>query len=914
MKARTEHVIYLQKIVFGLMFLSVMLFLLLGELFMPKEDPTESGQSALYDGVWERVFSDGTREAIEIPGQCKAQQKEIVRIETVLPKVSDSTWFCMRASQQDMRVYVGEELRKEYTTVGTRLFGRNSVSAFVFFCVSDEDAGKVLAIETISDSEYSGFLNEIYVGDKFDIAQILIEQCFLVIVVSIYMFILSSITVLVGYILRVVYKMRVDIIYLGWGLMMLSLAMISESRIRQFFLPNVSIASHVGFLLTILIPYPFMVYVSRIQKERYEKAYRVIAIGVFLNFVASVLLQLLHVVDFADSMVVSYVLIIAMVLVIAITIILDIKAGRLREYGEVVFGFIAMIVVTVWETIVTFVPELPYHGGVALSVGLIVLLFMAGSKTAHDMLAVEKEKQLAIVASEAKAKFIANMSHEIRTPINTIIGMNEMILRENQEPSVAEYAGNVQNASNLLLGIINDILDFSKIEAGKMDILETKYHLSKMLTDIIESIRLKAEGKKLTIRTEIEKNLPSVLMGDEIRMRQILNNLLSNAVKYTKQGTITLEVKGIRDEGEFSLYMAVRDTGIGIKPEDLEKLFSSFQRLEEHKNRYIEGTGLGLNITKQLVELMGGTIEVTSEYGKGSCFAVTIPQKILDETPIDMLKEAYQRDNMVNVEEKAKLYAPAAEILVVDDNQMNLNVVQALLKRTGIRLTLAGGGTECLELCKKYKYDLILMDHMMPEPDGIETLHILRKDAGNPNRNTEVIVLTANAIVGMDEKYKAEGFTDYLSKPIAADKLENMIYKYLPKEKKGIHSSVKEENVAFPVGEETSKEILVIDKEKGLLYCGGSETLYQQMVQEYLAQSNEYIGKLVTYYEAKDWKNYRIIAHTIKGTSLIIGAVNFSERAKELEMAATEPKEEFLLAEGERFLKEYQQLLKTIKG
>lgn len=782
-RIRDVHIVTALKIIFGMMLLAVIMLFILGEIFLPKENPTGNGVPALIGEDWERVYSDGTKERIYLPGQYNADRGEVIRLEMTLPKDQNDTWLCMRASQQDMRIYIDGELRKEYSTVDTRLVGKDSASAYVFLQILEEDAGKILAIEVVSDSEYSGFLNEVYVGDKYDIVATFMKECAGVIFVSFYMLIVSSVTVFIGIILRWVYKKKVDITYLGLGILQLSLAMIAESRVRQFFLPNSSVASLVGFLLTMLIPYPFMVYVSRIQKGRYEKIYRALSLCVAANFLISTMLQIFHILDLADSMVVSYVLIVLMVVVIAVTICIDIKDGRIREYGEVVFGLIAMILVSLWETYITFVPETPYYGGVALSFGLIILLFMAGVKTAREMLIIEKEKQMAIASSEAKAKFLANMSHEIRTPINTIIGMNEMILRENRDAEVAEYARNVQNASRLLLGLINDVLDFSKIEAGKLDILEANYCLSKMLTDVVQGIRIKAESKRLKVKIEVEEALPSVLKGDEIRIRQILNNLLSNAVKYTKQGIITLTVKGIWEEDTFSLHMSVSDTGIGIRKEDQAKLFGSFQRLEEEKNRYIEGTGLGLNITKQLAELMGGSIKVKSEYQKGSCFTVVIPQRVIDKTAIGKLEDAYKRDNAAIEGTKHQVYAPTAEVLVVDDNEMNLAVVNALLKRTGIRLTMASSGTECLELCRKFCYDLILMDHMMPKPDGVETLHLLRKDERSFNRNTKVIMLTANAIAGMTEKYVEEGFSDYLAKPVVAEELEAMLGRHLPTEK-----------------------------------------------------------------------------------------------------------------------------------
>ena len=919
MKTKEEHLLTFLKIAFGIMLLSVVLLLIFGEIFLPKEDPTGSGKSDLFEAQWERVFPDGTREEIELPDRCEAQRKEIVRLETTLPQNQDNTWLCMRASQQDMRVYVGGELRQEYTTRESRIFGRNSVSAYVFFEITAQDAGKVLAIELVSDSEYAGFLNEVYEGDKYDIAYGFIEKCFLVILVSLCMLILSSVTVLVGCVLRFIYKIRVDITYLGLGILVLSLTMITESKIRQFFLPNASIAAYVGFWLTMLLPYPFMVYVSRIQKGRYVKIYKALSLCVAANFFVSTVLELTNIWHIEDSSVISYAMILFMVIIMAATICLDIIKGRIREYGEIIFGLIAMILVSIWEIYINLVPETPYYGGVAQSFGLIILLFMAVFKTAREMLEIEKEKQMAIVAGEAKAKFIANMSHEIRTPINTIIGMNEMILRENHDDAVEEYARNVQNASNLLLGLINDILDFSKMEAGKLSILENEYHLSKMLFDVIKGIEIKAAAKDLSFSVKVEEDLPSVLKGDEIRIRQILNNLLSNAVKYTKQGTVSFKVNKILDCDKFMLCMSVEDTGMGIKPEDVDRLFDSFQRLEEHKNRHIEGTGLGLNITRQLVELMGGTIEVKSEYGKGSCFTVKIPQEIIDETSIGNLEEAYRRDTEKKVTYHSKLYAPEAQILAVDDNEMNLAVIKALLRRTEIKLTLAHDGRECLELCKTNKYDLILMDHMMPDPDGIATLHMLRRDRSSQNQHTDVIVLTANAIAGAAEKYKEEGFSDYLSKPIVVEELEEMLSTHLPRKKllvkaenPGDEKDALEKIAGNSIENQEESGAFFIDKNMGMSYCCNDEAMYQEMVDAYYQQGQKNLPQLSQYFESRDWKKYKVIVHALKSTSLVIGAAEFSEKAKRLETAAKEGNEEILLAENEAFLEEYKAILELI--
>ena len=789
MKMNQDKLMKLLQCTLWSMLVAVVLFLIMGEIMMPRENDSGGHEAVLFEAEWERVLPNGARETVSVPSECDAERGEVVRIETTLPSDQEDIWMCARASMQDMKIYVGDELRKEYTTKDTRPFGVNSASAYVFFPVMEEDAGKTLSIETVSESIYSGILNEIYMGDRDNIWGMFLGKYMLVVLVSLFMLVLSVITIAYSAVLRHLYKMDMDIAYLGHGLFLASIWLFANSRIRQFFLPNMSIACAVGFLVVMLLPYPYLVYINLVQKRRYQKFYLAIAVATILNFTVSVVIQLLDIKDFFDIMLSSHLIIAALVITCAVTTILDVRSGAVADYKEVAFGFIGLTVAAVWEISLVYRPIYNYSG-VVLCIGLTVLLFTAALKTGRDMMAEENEKQMAIVAGESKAKFLANMSHEIRTPINTVLGMNEMILRENKDQSVKEYAENIHNAGQLLLGLINDILDFSKIEAGKLDIIVTDYHVSKMLTGVIQGLRYKSEKTNLEIKLDIEENLPSVLRGDEIRIRQILNNLLANAVKYTKEGSITLSVKGEYTPKGFELSMSVTDTGIGIRKEDIPYLFDSFQRLEEKKNRHIEGTGLGLTITKQLVDLMEGTLEVTSEYGKGSCFRVCIPQQVVDGSAIGKLEDAYKRDNAKKEKEeeeqkefKMTLYAPKVRILAVDDTKMNLFVVKALLKRTAMQLDLASGGNECLELCRKNTYDLILMDHMMPEPDGIETLHLLRQDEDGLNRKTKVVVLTANAISGVREKYIEEGFDDYLSKPLLGEDLENMLKNHLPKEK-----------------------------------------------------------------------------------------------------------------------------------
>ena len=386
-------------------------------------------------------------------------------------------------------------------------------------------------------------------------------------------------------------------------------------------------------------------------------------------------------------------------------------------------------------------------------------------------------------ANEAKSSFLARMSHEIRTPINAVLGMNEMILRETDSANVREYANNIHNAGNVLLSIINDILDLSKIESSKMEIIEIDYNMGNLLLDIENMISLRAEEKNITFKILTDANMPKMLHGDEKRIKQCIINLLTNSVKYTKEGSVTLQVDfADNNDDTINLWVSVSDTGIGIKEDDLYMLFDPFTRLDMKKNKNIEGTGLGLSITKRLLEMMNGNLTVESIYGKGSTFSFVIPQKVAGTEPLGDYKIAAADMDASDSVERKQFIAPNARILAIDDNRVNITVVKGLLKRLKVQFDSALSGQECLNKVKEKQYDIILLDHMMPEMDGIETLHNLqRMEEYNQNRPT-VIALTANAIVGAKEEYLKEGFADYLSKPIDSVQLEEMIRQYLPDE------------------------------------------------------------------------------------------------------------------------------------
>ncbi|MBR4719310.1 MAG: response regulator, partial [Lachnospiraceae bacterium] len=399
-------------------------------------------------------------------------------------------------------------------------------------------------------------------------------------------------------------------------------------------------------------------------------------------------------------------------------------------------------------------------------------------KTSYERKVLELEKDAANASNKAKSDFLANMSHEIRTPMNAIIGMDEMILRSSPGEPIRKYALDIQSAGKTLLSIINDILDLSKIESGKMELVPVKYGFSSVMNDVVNMTRNKAYEKGLDYKLNVSSDIPSVLMGDEIRIRQIMLNLINNAIKYTNEGSVGVDVSFDHDEN--MLKFVVTDTGIGIRNEDLGKLFDSFQRLEEDRNRNIEGTGLGLNITMRLVKMMDGSIGVSSKYGEGTTFTAEVVQEIIDDTPIgDFATNLARIQDNDREEFVPSLIAPEARVLIVDDNEMNLEVISDLLSDTMIQITTALSGAECIERLKEGGYDVILLDQMMPVMSGTQTLAVIKEE--HLADDTPIIALTADAIVGARDTYLKEGFTDYLSKPVMYKDLEEALLKYIDK-------------------------------------------------------------------------------------------------------------------------------------
>ena len=630
---------------------------------------------------------------------------------------------------------------------------------------------------------------------------------------------------------------------------------------------------------------------------------------------------------------------------------IDIKSFR-AIYMALLFQLAAVIVQGIFPTILI--------SGIGLTVIVVSLFYSVESPDAILIEKLADERARADSANKAKSTFLAQMSHDIRTPMNAVLGMNEMILRKTNDPEILEYASGVRDSGNILLSLINEILDFSKIEDGKMEILSVEYDTARLIVGLVNSVSGRAASKGLLFRTDIDESIPCRLKGDDVRFTQVVMNILTNAVKYTEEGTVTLtfRMEG-RKEGEAVLLVSVEDTGIGIRPEDMDKLTTSFSRIEEERNRHVEGTGLGMAIVDRLLKMMGSSIQVESEYGKGSKFSFVIRQGIVDDTPMGDYRDGLKRGNTAGSDD-IEFDAPGAKILVVDDNEMNLKVAWHLLKLCGITPAMASSGEAAIEEMRQNQYDIVFLDHMMPGMDGVETIHQLKKEKLVPG-HTAVIVLTANAVAGARETYLAEGFADYLSKPMEVKDLVEKLKQYLPKEAYG-HARMehapeekpgeaeilefapeeepgeaeilefapeeefgvmeflpdeneKEENGAGRVAFDRERlEQGGIDTEMGMNYCGGEKELYVQMLTDFSAACEEKTAALDAFFKQGDWHGYQVAVHAAKSNARMIGAARVSELAKVLEDAAEREDEGYLNENHGSFLSAYRQMAELLSG
>lgn len=534
-----------------------------------------------------------------------------------------------------------------------------------------------------------------------------------------------------------------------------------------------------------------------------------------------------------------------------------------------------------------------------------VILILDMTDTKAYINEIKRVRQQAEKANAAKSEFLANMSHEIRTPMNAIIGLNDVIMEECENTEIYAYAKDVQSAAKNLLTIINNILDLSKVEAGKMELVNRNYYLKHMADDVVGMMDMAASQHGLILKYECDETIPCRYNGDDGRIRQIMLNILSNAVKFTKKGYVRVYITGKPggNDDEELLTFCVEDTGCGIREEDLDKIFEDFRQLDSRRNRSVEGAGLGLAIVKQLVDLMDGTVNVSSVYEKGTTVTITIPQKIADRRPVSETPEMSQTDQKIT----DMFTAPGMKVLIVDDNMINRKVARNFLKSYEFDLTEAESGPEAIELTRAYWFDLIFMDHMMPGMDGIEAAEIILSDCSEKGTAPVMVALTANAMEGMREQFLEHGFQDFIAKPLDRKELNQLLLRWVPEKYRQTKISEDE----FKPLDLTAIQIDGIDMNTAAEYYSGDEKGFLDLLEIYCLDGKHKLELLQELVES-DLLRYQIEVHGLKSASANIGAIDISAMAREHENAAAQGDREFIKEHFSQLLAEYETLLANI--
>ncbi|MCR4806403.1 MAG: response regulator [Lachnospiraceae bacterium] len=858
-------------------------------------------------------------------------------IRARLPKsIPDGSYVCF-ITRCETEVYIDGELRNKFDRFKDVPIRGGSVKNFYMLTpVNEKDSDKVIEIFRGRVDRRPEIIPEVFIAGRGGLYEVLVSKYGVSFVISVILMFISTLVVLVGLGMRFFYKREINMLYAALGVCVTSAWLITNSYLFPFAFGHYHIDGVINYIACMLMPIPFLMYVNYIQKNRYDKVFTFLITVSFASMIIFTILHFTEVFRFTQALITIDIIILIDIITAFVLVVFDIIKGSAKEYKYTTIGFVGFFFFGIAEIVVIqFIPST--NEGIPMLLGLTYLLAFVLLQQVVDLSNITAERERAVQLSNAKTAFLANMSHEIRTPINSILGMNEMIIRENRDRKIDEYARNVQASGKMLLSLVNDVLDFSQLEADKMKIINESISLTTILSDIVSMSDERANGKGLNFKMELDGEVPDGLETDEVRLKQILINLINNAIKYTDEGNVTLSVGGryIADD-LYELRLSVSDTGRGIREEDKAHLFDAFSRADLTRNRNIEGTGLGLAIVKRILDAMDGTISVESTYQEGSVFDVLVPVKVTDRTPVD--PDLKKKDTVVKEKVSDTEYrAPGANVLAVDDNHSNLEIVRMFLERVDIRPTLCRGGREAVEMCYDHKYDLILLDHMMPEIDGLQALKMIRKDKYSLNKETPALVLTANAIAGSEKIYLNAGFSGYLTKPIDSKKLLRTVREYLPKDKilnddrtvnkekvmqKSMEKNIKEPEATGKEETVMGEDLKLIDRLRsiegmdldGALYnCGGDEGILEVVIEDIISDSEERTDKMRKLAKEGNYREFGIEAHALKGLMATIGVTGLSERAKKHEFAAKEGNYAFIDGDYEGLIGEFEDLCRKMK-
>lgn len=736
----------------------------------------------IYDGEWIRddgENSDGIAQVYKLPISLSLKKGETATFRTVLPDDIEKGMYLSIHTGKSFSVYFNNQEIFSFDNRTSKLPGNITKAIIVPIPLEDEYAGHELTI-TFTDNKYErSTVNAAYIGSLMGIVVLYLKNYALQFVMAFLLILTSLVTIIVFTYIGKRDNKRADLLYLAEAIILICFWVIFDAPLFQIIFGVYFFDGIASFMLVTTMTMPFCSYFDAITDGRYHRVFNICKVAMLLNYIVLTALHLMGIRSYDKSLVYVDVMLAAYIVVLLAVTIRDYVTRKDRSHRKVIIGLVGLGVFGVLEIAVTIITaNFPFKvdiGGLAVLLGIVFFFVFAVIDQISVYEKLKIETQNALVATKAKSDFLANMSHEIRTPINAIMGMNEMILRECKQENIVDYAKDISNASENLLKIVNDILDLSKIESGKFDIICDNYDLGELICDVTNLVKMKAEDKGLRLNIYVDEEMPCYLYGDDKRIREIITNIVNNAVKYTEKGFVNLRITGTTQDNIEILTMEVEDSGQGIRPEDIDSIFEGFKQVNGKQNKKIEGTGLGLSITKHLVELMNGKISVKSRYGEGSVFTVELPQTIVSDQKMGQYLGHRHASGNENVTMFSKSEFPGIKILAVDDTALNLKVISSFLAKTKAEVTCVLSGTEMLELVTKNKYDIILLDHMMPNMDGIETLNNFRALENNLSEDAPVIALTANAIVGAKEMYLKAGFDDYLSKPIKMENLFEMI-------------------------------------------------------------------------------------------------------------------------------------------